>query len=57
MAGMAEVNGHRGDTSTQDKIEARTLHDLYYAENWSVLLDIWIVLLTVFSPRTRQNAH
>lgn len=57
ITGWAQVNGFRGDTSTQDKIEARTLHDLYYAENWSLLLDIWIVLLTVFSPRTRQNAH
>jgi exopolysaccharide biosynthesis polyprenyl glycosylphosphotransferase len=57
ITGWAQVNGYRGDTSTQDKIEARTLHDLYYAENWSLLLDIWIVLLTVFSPRTRQNAH
>ena len=57
ITGWAQVNGHRGDTSTQDKIEARTLHDLYYAENWSVLLDFWIVLLTIFSPRTRQNAH
>ncbi|PXA96891.1 hypothetical protein DMC47_16385 [Nostoc sp. 3335mG] len=57
ITGWAQVNGYRGDTSTQDKIEGRTLHDLYYAENWSLLLDIWIVLLTVFSPRTRQNAH
>ncbi|WP_052951672.1 exopolysaccharide biosynthesis polyprenyl glycosylphosphotransferase [Devosia soli] len=57
ITGWAQVNGFRGDTSTQDKIEARTLHDLYYAENWSLLLDIWIVILTVFSPRTRQNAH
>jgi len=57
ITGWAQVNGFRGDTSTQDKIEARTLHDLYYSENWSLLLDIWIVLLTVFSPRTRQNAH
>jgi putative colanic acid biosynthesis UDP-glucose lipid carrier transferase len=57
ITGWAQVNGYRGDTSTQDKIEARTLHDLYYTENWSMLLDIWIVLLTVFSPRTRQNAR
>lgn len=57
ITGWAQVNGFRGDTSTQDKIEARTLHDLYYAENWSLLLDIWIVFLTVFSARTRQNAH
>lgn len=57
ITGWAQVNGFRGDTSTQEKIEARTLHDLYYAENWSLLLDIWIVFLTVFSARTRQNAH
>lgn len=57
ITGWAQVNGYRGDTSTQDKIEGRTLHDLYYTENWSLLLDCWIILLTVFSPRTRQNAH
>ncbi|WP_175528616.1 exopolysaccharide biosynthesis polyprenyl glycosylphosphotransferase [Devosia crocina] len=57
ITGWAQVNGYRGDTSTQDKIEGRTLHDLYYMENCSLLLDLWIILLTVFSPRTRQNAH
>lgn len=57
ITGWAQVNGYRGDTSTQAKIEGRTLHDLYYAQNWSLLLDCWIMLLTVFSPRTRQNAH
>jgi Undecaprenyl-phosphate glucose phosphotransferase len=57
ITGWAQVNGYRGDTSTQDKIEGRTLHDLYYAENWSLLLDVWIVILTIFSPRTRQNAR
>lgn len=57
ITGWAQVNGYRGDTSTQDKIEGRTLHDLYYTENWSLLLDCWIILLTIFSPRTRQNAH
>jgi Undecaprenyl-phosphate glucose phosphotransferase len=57
ITGWAQVNGYRGDTSTQDKIEGRTLHDLYYAENWSLLLDCWIIILTIVSPRTRQNAH
>lgn len=57
ITGWAQVNGFRGDTSTQHQIEARTLHDLYYAENWSMLLDIWVVLLTVFSPLTWRNAH
>jgi putative colanic acid biosynthesis UDP-glucose lipid carrier transferase len=56
ITGWAQVNGYRGDTSTQEKIEGRTLHDLYYVENWSLLLDCWIILLTIFSHRTRQNA-
>lgn len=43
ITGWAQVNGYRGDTS----IEGRILHDLYYIENWSVLLDIKILLLTV----------
>ncbi|WP_354063982.1 exopolysaccharide biosynthesis polyprenyl glycosylphosphotransferase [Devosia sp. 2618] len=57
ITGWAQVNGYRGDTSTIEKIEGRTLHDLYYVENWSLLLDCWIILLTLFSKRTRQNAH
>ena len=57
ITGWAQVNGYRGDTSTFRQIEGRTLHDLYYIENWSLLFDIWIVLLTVFSPKTRSNAY
>ena len=56
ITGWAQVNGYRGDISTLEKLEARTLHDLYYIENWSVLFDCWIILLTVFSSRARQNA-
>lgn len=57
ITGWAQVNGYRGDTSTQEQIEGRTLHDLYYVENWSALLDIWIMVLTVFSRRGRHNAY
>lgn len=57
ITGWAQVNGYRGDTSTFRQIEGRTLHDLYYIENWSLLFDVWIVLLTVFSPKTRSNAY
>ncbi len=56
ITGWAQVNGYRGDTSTLAKIVGRTLHDLYYVENWSLLFDCWIILLTLFSRRTRQNA-
>ena len=44
MTGWAQVNGWRGDTSIEKRIEC----DLYYIENWSFLLDLKILLLTVF---------
>jgi polysaccharide biosynthesis protein PslA len=56
ITGWAQVNGFRGETSTIEQIEGRTAHDLYYIENWSIFLDAWIILLTVFSPKTRRNA-
>ena len=57
ITGWAQVNGHRGDVSTQQRIEGRTLHDLYYVENWSMAFDFWILFLTVFSARARSNAE
>lgn len=57
ITGWAQVNGHRGDVSTQQRIEGRTLHDLYYVENWSMAFDFWILFLTVFSARTRSHAE
>jgi exopolysaccharide biosynthesis polyprenyl glycosylphosphotransferase len=44
MTGWAQVNGLRGDTS----IIERTKYDLWYTENWSILLDIKIILRTVW---------
>ena len=43
MTGWAQVNGLRGDTS----IATRTAHDLWYVENWSLWLDIKIILRTI----------
>jgi putative colanic acid biosynthesis UDP-glucose lipid carrier transferase len=57
ITGWAQVNGYRGDTSTQERIEGRTLHDLYYVENWSFLFDIRVLLLTFLSPKTKDNAR
>lgn len=50
MTGWAQVNGLRGNTS----IEERLKYDMYYLENWSILLDIKIILMTFLS---RKNAY
>lgn len=53
MTGWAQVNGYRGDTSISRRIE----HDLYYIENWSALLDIRILFLTIFKGFINKNAY
>lgn len=45
ITGWAQVNGLRGNTSLQERIK----YDLYYAENWSVLLDLEILFMTLFA--------
>jgi len=56
ITGWAQVNGWRGPTETEEQIRQRTAHDLWYIENWSFLLDIKIIWLTVFSRKAHQNA-
>jgi exopolysaccharide biosynthesis polyprenyl glycosylphosphotransferase len=53
MTGWAQVNGLRGDTS----IAERTSYDLWYVENWSLWLDIKIIIRTVWQTITRQNQN
>ncbi|MFI4867990.1 MAG: undecaprenyl-phosphate glucose phosphotransferase [Steroidobacterales bacterium] len=47
ITGWAQVNGYRGATQTADQIRRRVELDLYYADNWSVLLDLKILLKTL----------
>jgi Undecaprenyl-phosphate glucose phosphotransferase len=57
MTGWAQIHGWRGETDTVEKIMQRVNHDLYYIENWSLWLDLKIVLMTPISLITkRQNA-
>lgn len=56
ITGWAQVNGYRGETRTMDQMQGRTLYDLHYIDNWSIFSDLWVILLTIFSPKTRQNA-
>ncbi|MEW5962386.1 MAG: exopolysaccharide biosynthesis polyprenyl glycosylphosphotransferase [Pseudomonadota bacterium] len=56
ITGWAQVNGLRGMTDTEEKMSRRVEHDLYYVDNWSLMLDVYIVLLTAASPRAFRNA-
>ncbi|MGQ9680937.1 MAG: undecaprenyl-phosphate glucose phosphotransferase [Anaerolineae bacterium] len=53
MTGWAQVNGLRGDTS----IVERTKYDLYYVENWSLLLDLKILVRQLFRGASDRNAY
>jgi Undecaprenyl-phosphate glucose phosphotransferase len=57
ITGWAQINGWRGETDTAEKIEKRVEHDLYYIENWSVLLDLYILLKTPVSLLKTENAY
>lgn len=56
MTGWAQVNGYRGPTEDPDKMLRRVEMDLYYIENWSLLLDIKILALTPFLGFVHRNA-
>ncbi len=53
MTGWAQVNGYRGDTSITRRIEC----DLYYVENWTLMLDFKILFLTFFGRKVNKNAY
>ena len=47
ITGWAQIHGYRGDTPIKERVE----HDIYYIENWSIWLDIQILLATVFKGK------
>ncbi|HVS88023.1 MAG TPA: undecaprenyl-phosphate glucose phosphotransferase [Candidatus Acidoferrum sp.] len=53
ITGWAQVNGWRGDTSIEKRIE----YDLYYLQNWSLGFDLRIIVMTVFSALVSKNAY
>jgi exopolysaccharide biosynthesis polyprenyl glycosylphosphotransferase len=57
ITGWAQINGWRGETDTHEKIQKRVEHDLYYIENWSVLLDLQILARTPVSLLKTENAY
>lgn len=57
ITGWAQVNGYRGETETIDKMAKRVEYDLYYMENWSLALDLKIIVLTLFRGLWHRNAY
>ena len=53
LTGWAQVHGWRGNTCLHTRIE----HDLYYIENWSLWLDIKIIVMTIFRGLVHKNAY
>ncbi len=57
ITGWAQVNGFRGETRTEEQMRQRVDHDLYYIDNCSLGFDLYIILLTLISPKVGRNAR
>ena len=53
LTGWAQVHGWRGNTSLHERIE----HDIYYIQNWSMSLDLRILLMTLWRGVAHRNAY
>ena len=57
ITGWAQVNGYRGETIRIEQMKARVDRDLWYINNWDLLLDLKILALTFFEVVRRRNAY
>lgn len=57
ITGWAQVNGLRGETAEPDLMRRRVVHDIWYARNASIMLDIRILLMTAVEVFRQRNAH
>jgi Undecaprenyl-phosphate glucose phosphotransferase len=57
ITGWAQVNGYRGETDTLEKMKRRVEYDLFYIDNWSLLFDLRIIVMTMFSRSAYINAY
>ncbi len=58
ITGWAQVNGYRGQTDHLWQMEKRVEYDVWYAENWNIMLDVKIIFLTVWNVfKGEQNAY
>jgi Undecaprenyl-phosphate glucose phosphotransferase len=57
ITGWAQINGWRGEIDEPEKLRKRFEHDLYYIENWSIWLDLYILALTPLRLFRTENAY
>ena len=57
ITGWAQINGYRGETEKLEKMKGRIDHDLEYLRNWSLRLDLYIIVKTVWVVFGSENAH
>lgn len=57
ITGWAQVNGWRGETDTREKMQKRVEFDLDYMRNWSIWMDLRIVVKTVIHGFVNKNAY
>ena len=57
VTGWAQINDWRGEVDNDEKIRQRVNHDLYYIENWSLLLDLYIVFITPIKLLQTDNVY
>ena len=49
ITGLAQIKGFRGEVETEEDIINRVKYDIFYMENWSILLDVEIILKTIYN--------
>jgi polysaccharide biosynthesis protein PslA len=57
ITGLAQISGWRGETRTVEQIQRRVEHDIAYINNWSLLTDLKIIVLTILTGFGGRNAY
>jgi putative colanic acid biosynthesis UDP-glucose lipid carrier transferase len=57
ITGWAQIHGLRGETKTPEDMEKRVEHDFHYIENWSIWLDVEILIRTVVALGRGSDAY
>ena len=55
LTGWAQVNGFRGKRPSNENMKKRMEHDLWYMNNWSIFLDLYIILKTFYKMFSKPS--